>query len=295
MDWFAYALIGAAAIGATGIIDKYLLSRYVRSSVSYLMSLVIIQQLFAFLVLVFQGADFIYPYSVFALLAGFVQVVLWLAYLKALQADDVSRVMPLVFIYPLFLFGAAALFLGEAVAPQQFAGGILLVLGAVLVEYNPSKMSISISPALKYMLFFWVFLALYALLAKYLLSFMGEWQLYFWSSIGSLLFCSLFLAKRSIRAEVRGLFGKGRRIVGTMLAEEALDFLGRIAVIFAYAAGPIALVASVGALQPFIVLLYVIGLSAFMPGILHEEIGKETLALKFVAAILVAAGIYLVT
>ena len=295
MDWFAYALVGAAAIGATGIIDKYLLSRYVRSSVSYLVSLVIIQQLFAFLVLVTQGADFLYPHSVFAVLAGFLQVALWLAYLKALQVDEVSRVMPLVFIYPLFLFGAAALLLGESVAPQQFAGGILLVLGAVLVEYNPSKMRMSISPALKYMLFFWVFLALYALTAKYLLSFMGEWQLFFWTSIGSLLSCSLFLARRGVRDEVAGLFRRGRRIVGTMLVEEAFDFLGRIALIFAYAAGPVALVASVGALQPFIVLLYIIGLSAFMPGILREEIGKETLALKFAAAILVALGIYLVT
>lgn len=266
-----------------------------RSSVSYLVSLVLIQQMFALLVLVFRGAEFLYPYSVVALFAGSLQVALWLAYLRALQVEEVSLIMPLVFIYPLFLFGAAALFLGETVALHQFAGGILLVLGAVLVSYNPSKMRLSVSPALKYMFFFWAFLALYALLAKYLLSFMDEWRLFFWTSVGSLLFCSLFLAKKGIRAEVRGLFGRGRRIVGTMLVEESLDFLGRIAIIFAYAAGPIALVASVGALQPFIVLLYVIALSTFMPGILREEITKETLGLKFVAAVLVALGIYLVT
>ena len=39
----------------------------------------------------------------------------------------------------------------------------------------------------------------------------------------------------------------------------------------------LALVASVNTLQPLMVLIYVIFLSLFMPGILQEKIGRETL------------------
>jgi hypothetical protein len=40
---------------------------------------------------------------------------------------------------------------------------------------------------------FWVFTAAYALAAKYLLSFMNEWHLILWSSLGSMLKCLLLL------------------------------------------------------------------------------------------------------
>ncbi len=52
--------------------------------------------------------------------------------------------------------------------------------------------------------------------------------------------------------------------------------------------------ASVNAIQPLMVLIYVIILSLFMPGILKEEITRETLVFKLSAVILVIAGMYLI-
>ena len=53
------------------------------------------------------------------------------------------------------------------------------------------------------------------------------------------------------------------------------------------------LVASVNAIQPLIVLVFVIILGLFMPGILKEEKGKETLVFKFAGTILVIMGMLL--
>lgn len=298
MNWLVFAIIGTASLATTGILDKFILSRYIKNSAAYLVALILVQQLFAVLILVFKGVEFVYPTSVLALISGSFQIVLWVSYLRALQVEEVSRVMPLVFIYPLFVFAAAALFLGEVLTPTRYTGALMLVLSAVLVSYKPAKEKTSLvllSPAVKYLFFFWVFLALYATTAKYLLSFMDEWELYFWTSLGNLIFSIPLLGNHGVRIETFSLFRKGPRVLGAILLEEIFDFLGRIGLIFAYALGSISLVSSVNALQPLIVLIYVILLSLFLPGILREEIGRETLAFKFAAVILVAFGMYFIT
>lgn len=296
MNWLAFALIGTASLANTAIIDKFILSRYIKEATSYLFVLILVQQLFAFLVLIFKGFEYVYPASIIAFLSGSFQVVLWVSYLRALQVEEVSRVTPLVFIYPLFVFVAAALFLGETLTLSRYAGGMLLVISAVLVSYKPQKAKtpLVLSPALKYMLFFWIFLTLYAVTAKYLLSFMDEWHLYFWNSMGNLIFALPLLYSPVIRLETGNILQKSR-VLGAVLLEEVFDFTGRVGFLFAYSLGSVALVSSVNALQPLLVLIYVIILSLFMPGILKEETGRETVALKFAAVVLVAAGMYLIT
>jgi hypothetical protein len=80
-----------------------------------------------------------------------------------------------------------------------------------------------------------------------------------------------------------------------LLADELFDFLGRGAFIFAYAAGSVALVSSVAALQPFITLVYVILLGLVVPGILQEELDRKTMAQKAAAILLIVVGVYLVS
>ncbi len=144
---------------------------------------------------------------------------LWISYFRALQVEEVSRVTPLVFIYPFFVFAFASLFLGEALTSDKYIGALMLVLSAFLISYRPSKAKtwIVLSPAIKYLFFFWVFVALYSVTAKYLLSFIDEWQLYFWSSLGNLLFCVPILGISRIRTETFGILKKGYKVLGAIL------------------------------------------------------------------------------
>lgn len=298
MDWLSLALVSTASFAVTVIIDKMLLSRYVRSSTAYLIVLLIIQQFFASLIFAFVGAGFAYPASVYGMLAGLSQAAMYVSYLRALKVEEVSRVTSLIFVYPLFVFVAAAALLGEMLTARDYAGGILLVVSAFLVSYRPSDTgNIVLSPALRHIIFFWFFSTIYAIAIKYLLSFMDEWHLYIWTSLGTLLAVIPLLADRTIRAEISGFFAirKNSHLVGAVILEEIFDFLGRILSMFAFALGPVALVSAVGALQPVITVVYVLALNLFMPGLLEEEIGKRTLALKLLAGILVLVGVYLVT
>ena len=297
VDWLFLSLAGAAALAVTGVIDKFILGRYVRDPLAYLAALVVLQQILIVAIPAYLGWGFVYPQTLYALAAGGCQVVLWAAYLLALQVEETSRVAALVYVFPVFVFLGAYLFLGEALAANDYAGGALLVCSALLISYRPTQggRSAIISPALKYMAVFWVFTAAYALAAKYLLSFMNEWHLILWSSLGSLLAVLPLLGRESVRKEFASYFRSGPFLLSALLADEVFDFLGRGAFIFAYAIGSVALVSSVAALQPFITLVYVILLGLFVPGILPEELDRKTMALKTVAILLIVVGVYLVS
>ncbi len=297
MNWFFFSLAGAASLAVTGIIDKFILGKYVKNPLAYLVTLIILQQIFAIGIYVFAGLGFVYPYSLYAMAAGSLQVALWISYLRALQIEETSRVAALVYVFPVFVFLGSFLFLGEILTPRDYAGGALLVLSALLISYRPAHPGgkLILSPALKYMLFFWVFTAAYAIISKYLLAFIDEWHLIMWSSFGNLLVVLPPLALKEIRREAFRYFHKGLFLLSALLADELFDFLGRGSFIFAYALGSVSLVSSVAALQPFITFLYVILLGIFLPGILREELDSRTLVLKISALFLIAVGVYLVS
>ncbi len=284
-------------MAVTGVIDKFIMGKYVRNPLVYLVALVVLQQVFVVPILVYAGWGFVYPQSIYAMVAGFAQVILWAAYLRALQIEETSRVAALVYVFPVFVFLGAFVFLGETLTAKDYAGGFLLVSSAFLVSYRPAKKgeNVVFSPALKYMAVFWVFTASYALAAKYLLAFMNEWHLILWTSLGGFMMVLPLLGKFEIRKEVSEYLRISPYIFSVLLADELFDFLGRSAFIFAYSLGSVALVSSVSALQPFITLFYVVLLGLFVPGIMPEEMGRKTIALKIAAILLIVAGVYLVS
>jgi drug/metabolite transporter (DMT)-like permease len=297
VNWFFLSIIGAASLAVTGVIDKFILGKYVRNPLAYLVALVFLQQIFVVTIPFFVGLGFVYPQSLYALATGGALVILWAAYLQALQVEETSRVAALVYVFPIFVFLGAFVFLGEILTIKDYAGGALLILSAIVISYRPAQIDSPaiFSPALKYMAIFWVFAAAYALAAKYLLAFMDEWHLIMWSSLGSLLAVLPLLGVKEIRKEAMTYFCSGPFLFCALMAEEVFDLLGRGAFIFAYSVGSVALVSSVSALQPFITLIYIILLGLFVPGILQEELDRKTIALKTAAIVLIVAGVYLVS
>ena len=297
MDWFLFSLLGAASLAVTGVIDKFILEKYVQNSHAYLIALIVLQQAFAAGIFLIVGSGFVFPQSLYAIAVGVIQIAYWAAYLKALKVEETSRIAALVYVYPVFVYPAAYFFLGEALSLRDYIGGFLLVISGLLVSYRPAikGSSLILSPALKYMFLFWVFYATYSISAKFLLTFMDEWHLMIWLSLGNLIAVQPFLLAKEVRAEIGRYLQSSRLFFSTLMAEEIFSFFGRGALIFAYAVGSVALVSSVAALQPFITLVCVFALSIFIPGLLKEELDRRTLSLKLVAVFLIVIGIYLVS
>lgn len=318
MDWLILALLGTVFFSVAGVLDKLLLSGYTDNSKAYVVCQVLASQLFTIPVILIAGADFVYPQSIIAMLFGSLQVFPSLFYLKALQIEEASKVSALEYVYPVFVFIGSVLLLGEVLELRHCAGGLLLLLGTVLISYRKnesdsndlysyrshsnsliSKLCLNgLSPAIKPFLSYWVLTAAYFIALKFLLVSIDEWNLYIWSSLGGLMTVLPMLCIRSVRSEVAGFFQKGGMAVGALISEETFQFLGIIFFIFSYAIGSVTLVSSVGALQPILTVLLILGLGLIMPKLarsLNESTDYESLKQKGISFLVVVIGIYFVS
>jgi threonine/homoserine/homoserine lactone efflux protein len=57
--------------------------------------------------------------------------------------------------------------------------------------------------------------------------------------------------------------------------------------------GYVTLATSVGALQPFVIMIYISTIGAFVPGALDEEPDRQTILLKISAVAFIVLGIHL--
>jgi drug/metabolite transporter (DMT)-like permease len=266
-------------------------------------------------VFLIAGANFVYPQSLIALIFGSLQVFPSFFYMKALKIEETSKVAALEYVYPLFVFIGSVLLLGEVMELKHCAGGLLLLVGTLLISYkkngsyhnglysnswnsnslNSKPFLSALSPAIKPFLSYWALTAVYYLSLKYLLISIDEWNLYIWSSIGSLMVVLPLMGIQSIRSEVKNFFSQGGLAVGTLISEEIFQFLGIIFSLFAYAIGSVTMVSSVGALQPIMTVLLILGLGILMPKlakVMNEKTDWCSLKQKGISFLVVAIGIY---
>ncbi len=300
MDWLIIAIISTVFFSAASILDKLLLGGYAEDSRAYMVLQILASQLFTIPVIIIQGPDFVYPESCYALIAGAMQIVPAIFYLRAMQVEEVTRVNALEYVYPVFVFIGSIFLLGETLGLRNCAGGLLLLAGSILISYNRNGPQGSgglaaLSPAIKPFMSYWVFTAIHFLSLKYLLGSFDEWTLYTWMSLGSLIAILPLMGIASTRQAVKGFFKKGKFAMGALISEEALQFLGLIFSIFAYSMGSVALVSSVGALQPILTLLLILGMGIFAPKLarqMNECTDRDALIQKSMSFIVVLAGIY---
>ena len=103
MDWLSFALLGTLFFSAAGVLDKLMLNSYAGSSKGLIVCQALAQQLFTIPIILIIGVNFIYPQSIWALIAGSFQILPTLFYFKAMQVEEVSKVAALEYVYPVFV------------------------------------------------------------------------------------------------------------------------------------------------------------------------------------------------
>lgn len=313
LEWLIFALLGTIFFSGAGVLDKLLLSNTTNDARAYIVCQVLAQQLFTIPLFLIEGPKFVYPESLIALLFGCLQIFPSFFYIKALQTEEASKVSAMEYVYLIFVFIGSIFLFGEVMDLKCCAGGLLLIFGTLLLSYKkngaigigsngcgPKILAnlMALSPTIKLFLSYWILTAIYYLCLKYLLISMDEWDLYIWSSLGSLMVALPLMGKQSIRNEVTGFFSSGGIAVGVLISEETLQFLGLIFSIFAYAIGSVTLVSSVGALQPILTVLIILGLGVLAPKIakeMDERTDRRSLMHKGISFMVVIIGIYFVS
>ena len=293
MEWVFFTLLAVFLWSICSIIDKYVLKKYIKDPMIIMTFFAIFQLIFAFVVFVFQPVT-IPPLNtlLFSLASGIAYFIFIFLYIKSLLVEEVSRVISLYAITPIFVLILSTIFLHEIFSLEKYAGIFMIVIGSILISLK-KKTNFKLSRALFFMVIAAIFGAIYYILQKFVLNSLTYWNVFFWVRIGSFL-----LAPFILFAYYKPFIKTFRKntIAGVYLSiVEILNAIGVYLIVIAYSIGYAALVNAFTEVQSLVVLLMATALSIFNPKIIKEELKGSTVLMKFVAIIMIIAGAILIS
>jgi transporter family protein len=136
-NWLLWSLLSALFAGVTAILAKVGVAGINSNLATAIRTFVVL--LFAWLIVAISKT----PISlstisrrtwIFLILSGMATALSWICYFRALQLGLASKVAPVDKLSVIFAIVMAAVFMHEPVSWQQWAGGGLIVAGAVLLS-----------------------------------------------------------------------------------------------------------------------------------------------------------------
>ena len=134
--WISIAILSAAGIGLVNIFDSHLISKRMPSTRSYLLvvSPVILLSALLFAFLFPLPAGLSAWHLMVAVASGLLRAISVIILLYSLRREEVSRVVPVVSIYPVFVVIMAVPLLGETLNYLQGVAIAIVVAGVVIIS-----------------------------------------------------------------------------------------------------------------------------------------------------------------
>lgn len=292
-SWILLALLSGFLMAAVNVLDRYVLTRLVKTALAPLVVLGFIGLGPALLILAAKGRLGLNGARLLlAVGAGLIFLAMAYFYFRAAQVEEISRVVPLFYLSPALVAILARVLLDESLPGRKYVGLALLVVGTMLISSRWPP-GLRRGPAFGFMLLAAAALAAYTLATKAALKFADYWTVFAVARLGMFLgiiptFCR---HRRKLQAEIAGR--RGRKMVGLMAGNEALAMAGSFFFTLAASRGPISLVNALSSTQPFFVLSITLVLAHLRPGLLGEETNRWAIIIKIGAILVMFAGLFL--
>jgi len=297
VDWASVALLSAAVLGLVNIIDSHLISRRMPSLPAFLLLIGIVHLIYGLVLFNLfplpEGMG-IWPVLV-AVASGILRTGAITIMLYTMKREEVSRVIPVVYTYPVFVAIMAVPLLGETLYYLQWIAIIIVVSGAVMVSARRSPGGSATWLGRPLLLLFGssLLFAMADIASKYALAYISFWNM-FW--VVAFCLSGIFLLA-SIRPHIIRQLGnmKQRNSTIALLAfNEALALLGIMLSFWAMARGLVSLVSTIVGSRPIFVVMFALILSRISPMFLEWQPGRRALVLRLVATTLIVSGITII-
>lgn len=294
MNWIALALVGAALFGIANILEKHVLSSRLTSIAPYLFILGTISAFSGFIFFSISGVPHDAPVK--ALTLAIVAAILFAAGLAmvflALKQEEVSRVVPLRQLTPIFVTILAVLFLDEYLSLLEWGAMLVTVAGAILISIkrDPEAGGIVLGKTFFLLAGSSLLVAISNVLVKEALVDLSVWTVI---GINHLGLATIFYVTTLRPSTLRQLhqMAKQRTPLYLALTAEIIATIASLAQFWSYSLGPISLATVVLATRPFFVLVYATILSVWVPKLIEETGGRGTITLKLVATTMIVSGV----
>lgn len=297
------AIIAYSLYAVNGVIDKFLLSKAVRSPAVYAFFIGITGPLTFILIplTLIPGLNITFEFLswrdlVIAIAAGasFVWALFFLY--KATQQTSISRILPIEGgLVPVFTLVFAYIILGERLLTTQLIAFVFLVVGAVIISLRHDKTGWH-AKAFTNAVIAAVLFALSFVLTKYTFDHSNFISGLVWTRLGFFVVALSFLTVPSMR---HGIFNapkqttKGNKYLylGARISGSLSGFLQN----YAISLGSVTIVNAMQGTQYALLLIGTIALSKYYPKILKEKVSRQILAQKILAIALIAIGLVFLT
>ncbi|MBR9682047.1 MAG: DMT family transporter [Candidatus Aenigmarchaeota archaeon] len=294
MNWILLTLFAVMIWAVGNIVEKFVLTKYFKNPAiptffSCLFGLIAALITYTFAHVAFPALEVAFvPF-----IAGVMFMVLVYSYFKALYMEEVSRVIPLFALVPLFVSILAAIFLNEIFSIIKYAGVAFLIAGAFVISYE-KKGVFKLSKAFWTMIIADIFFAASIVLVKYSLDTLSMTSntTFFWFALGNFALIPIFffMSKKSLFKVIK----KSPKVLLYVCFSEPIAITGRYVLFTAASLGPITLISALGQTQMFFVLLFAIAVTMLWPKIIKEKINKKEIIEKLIGITLVFIGSVLV-
>ncbi len=295
MNWVFLVILSSAMWGLGNIVDQALRKRHIKDSVTLTIYFGL-SGILLLLILPFKKIMILNAFDILIFLfLGATWIISALLYVHSISIEEVSRVIPLWEISPIFVLLLAFLFLGERLTQQQLLAFFLIMAGCLLISIKQIKGLFTFSKAFFPMLAAGFIFAVDNIILKFMYSKIDVWTALVWLGIGEVI-CALtmLLFKKHRTNFIKSVKSLKPKIGGVVALNESMATLGRVMYNYALLIGPTSLVYVLSGTQSVFVFLYATVFSLFLPKIIKEEINKKIILPKIIAIILILVGLYFI-
>ncbi|MBA7530103.1 hypothetical protein ES705_22306 [subsurface metagenome] len=297
MSWINTALLSAAVFGVVNVIDSHLLSKRMPGLRVFLLPVGTIYLIYGLVL------SYLFPLPegtgvrilLVAIASGMFRTVGAIIMLYTLKREEVSRVIPVVYTYPIFVAIMAVPLLGESLHYLQWLAIIMVVAGAVTISLSPSPSGSTTWLGKMLFLLFGasLFLAMADITSKYVLasiSFLNLFWLTAFCMSGTFLLVSMrpHILKQLINMKQRN------SAIALLTFNELLAPTAITLSLWSIARGPVSLVSTIISSRPIFVLTYAFVLNRVLPTFLEWQPGRRMLALRLIATAMIVGGIAII-
>lgn len=295
MSWLLLAFIPPVLYAITNVIDSMLLHNIKARPIVFL-RLTNIIALIVSLLAVFPLYPVLPDLRTMVLLIGigFLFGICSFLYFSAIQTEEISRIVPIIYLFVLVSFVLEKIFLRTDFTLLQGAGILLTVGGAALIIYKSQTGKSIQKTALVLALIYALMEGGRLVLEKYSLSLVHPYQLQVFETLGATIFpllTLLFEKKITWRSIIPG--GQLKTIPVFLLAE-ILITVAALSFFTASVAVPITFVSAILTSQTFFVLLFSTMVAYKKPHLIKEIFDPKTLFLKVFSVIMIMGGIVII-
>lgn len=297
LSWVNTAILSAAVLGIVNVIDSHLISRQMPSLRAFLLLMGIVHLIFGsalFVLFPLPGGIDTLPLLV-AIASGILRTIAITLMLYSMKREEVSRVIPVVYTYPVFVAIMAVPLLGETLYYLQWLAIVIVVAGAIMlsVRQTPTGSTSWLGRSFLVLLGSSLLMAMANIASKYALTYISPWNMY---CIGVFCMCGFFLLLSTRPHVLKELSNMKQRnsAIRLLAFNEAMAMMGIVLSFWAMERGPVSLVSTIVGSRPIFVVMFALTLSRILPMFIEWRPGQGMLVLRLMATAMIVGGIAII-